>query len=73
MDDEWYEHVAKSRPPKDEPWYQVMVDRQQHTTYVAQQNLEESLDLSPVEHPDIDDVFSDFQDGRYLLNHRSLQ
>jgi len=24
--DEWYEHVARSRPPKDKPWYHVLVD-----------------------------------------------
>ena len=24
--DEWYEQVARSRPPKDAPWYHVLVD-----------------------------------------------
>ena len=22
----WYEHVARSRPPKDKPWYRILVD-----------------------------------------------
>ena len=37
--DEWYEMVAKSRPPKNEPWYHVLVHQKGHQTYVAEQNL----------------------------------
>jgi len=37
--DEWYEAVAKSRPPKNEPWYHVLVHQKGHQTYVAEQNL----------------------------------
>ncbi len=25
LSEEWYEHVARSRPPKDQPWYHVLV------------------------------------------------
>ena len=38
--DEWYEMVAKSRPPKNEPWYHVLVHHKGHQTYVAEQNLQ---------------------------------
>jgi len=38
--DEWYETVAKSRPPKNEPWYHVLVHQKGHQTYVAEQNLQ---------------------------------
>jgi heat shock protein HspQ len=38
--DEWYELVAKSRPPKNEPWYHVLVHQKGHQTYVAEQNLQ---------------------------------
>ena len=37
LSEQWYQQVAKSRPPKDKPWYRVMVDNQAHTTYVAEQ------------------------------------
>jgi len=37
--DEWYDAVAKSRPPKNEPWYHVLVHQKGHQTYVAEQNL----------------------------------
>jgi heat shock protein HspQ len=38
--DEWYEEVAKSRPPKDEPWYHVLIHSKGYQTYVAEQNLQ---------------------------------
>ena len=38
--DEWYEMVAKSRPPKNAPWYHVLVHQKGHQTYVAEQNLQ---------------------------------
>ena len=38
--DEWYEQVAQSRPPKNKPWYHVLVHTAEHTTYVAEQNLD---------------------------------
>ena len=38
--DEWYDAVAKTRPPKDEPWYHVLVHQKGHITYVAEQNLQ---------------------------------
>lgn len=28
--DEWYELVAKSRPPKNKPWYHVLVHGSDH-------------------------------------------
>ena len=38
-DDQWYEMVARSRPPKEKPWYHVKkADGNQ--TYVAERNLE---------------------------------
>jgi heat shock protein HspQ len=33
--EEWYDQVARSRPPKDRPWYHVLVHGARHTTYVA--------------------------------------
>lgn len=73
LSEEWYAQVAKSRPPKDEPWYHVMVDNQMHTTYVAEQNiLPEEADMSPVSHPLIDEYFSAQQDGRYILKFQTI-
>jgi len=38
--DAWYEQVARSRPPKDAPWYHVLPHDATHTTYVAERHLE---------------------------------
>ena len=46
--EEWYQAVAKSRPPKNEPWYHVLVDQASHETYVAEQNLETCSDLHTI-------------------------
>lgn len=64
--EEWYRDVALSRPPRDRPWYHVLVDGQTHTTYVAEPHLAASEDVSPVVHPLLDDLFSGFSDGRYV-------
>ena len=37
--DEWYDEMARSKPPKDKPWYHVLVHQRGSQTYVAEQNL----------------------------------
>ena len=70
-EDEWYDLVAKSRPPKDKPWYHVLVHGAVHTTYVSEQNLEPDLTGQPVEHPAMSYYFGDFRDGIYQPHEES--
>ena len=63
--DEWYETVARSRPPRDAPWYHVLPDGADHTTYVAERNLEPDESGSPIDHPLVDELFDGFEGGRY--------
>lgn len=63
--DEWYEQVARSRPPRDKPWYRVLVHDAMHETYVAERNLEPDTSDAPIRHPLVDFFFSDFSDGHY--------
>ena len=49
--EEWYEKVAKSRPPKNKPWYHVLVDGQLMTTYVAERHLQVDVSQEPITHP----------------------
>lgn len=65
--DQWYEAMAKSRPPKDLPWYHVLVHGAEHTTYVAQRNLERDDTNKPVMHPLIDEIFNGVENGVYIL------
>ena len=63
--EEWYEKVALSRPPKDSPWYHVLVDGASHQTYVAERNLEPDDSGKPIKHPHVRDFFSEFKKGAY--------
>ena len=63
--DEWYQQMAKSMPPKDEPWYHVLVHEADHTTYVAEQNLKPYSGKGYVDHPSLDAYFDGFKDGIY--------
>lgn len=64
--EEWYENVARTRPPRDRPWYHVLVDGQMTETYVAERNLEQELRKHPIDHPLVDRFFSEFREGTYI-------
>ncbi|MGA7982007.1 MAG: heat shock protein HspQ [Chromatiaceae bacterium] len=63
--DDWYETVARSRPPKDRPWYKVLVHDAAHETYVAERNLEPDSSPEPIHHPRLAEFFSRLEGGRY--------
>ena len=63
--DAWYEQVAQSRPPKDQPWYRVLVDGGDHETYVAERHLEQDAEAKPVSHPELSNLFNTYEDGVY--------
>jgi heat shock protein HspQ len=67
---EWYENVAKSKPPKDRPWYHVLVDGGDIRTYVAERNLQSDPSGQPINHPDIDSHFSRLGAGGYVSRRR---
>lgn len=64
--DAWYELVAKSRPPKDAPWYHVLVDGAQHSTYVAERHLEPDATGGQIDHPALGEFFDRFENGAYV-------
>jgi len=70
LSDEWYEAVARSRPPKDKPWYHVLVHDAARETYVAERNLEADTSGAPILHPLIESCFHSFSDGHYLTTGR---
>ena len=64
--DEWYDQVAKSRPPKDRPWYHLLVDGAVHNTYVAERHLEHDCHAEPITNPLIGIMFERFENGVYI-------
>ena len=65
--DIWYEQVARSRPPKNRPWYHVLVDEADHTTYVAEQNLTVAEEKQKINHKLVEIYFREFNGKRYSL------
>lgn len=67
-DPDWYAAMAQSRPPKDQPWYHVLVDGEDYVTYVAERNLEETQDVAdPIDHPLLTHFFSRRGGGSYSV------
>lgn len=64
--EEWYENVARSRPPRGKPWYHVLVHNGTHHTYVAERHLEADQTNQPINHPDVEIFFDRFDQGRYV-------
>ena len=64
----WYREMAKSAPPRDKPWYHVLVDQSNSVTYVAERNLEEESSPKPIKHPLINQFFKGFENGSYKVD-----
>lgn len=71
LDEKWYEQVARSRPPKNKPWYHVLVDESMQTTYVAERHLEPDLTGEPIFHSLLDSLFGELKDGCYQLKKKT--
>ena len=64
LSEEWYAAVARSRPPKDQPWYRVLVYDATQETYVAEHNLEsDSFHTDPRKAAFIDSLLSKQRGG----------
>lgn len=66
LSEQWYDRVAYSRPPRDQPWYHVLVDQACHSTYVAERNLAAAGNLQQIEHPWLGQFFNEFQHDHYV-------
>ncbi len=69
--EDWYARMARSRPPRDRPWYHVLVDNAVHNTYVAERHLAADASAAPVNHPLLEEYFVRLVDGSYVLRQRS--
>ncbi|MCU7813340.1 MAG: heat shock protein HspQ [Candidatus Thiodiazotropha sp. (ex Notomyrtea botanica)] len=71
LSDEWYEQIARSRPPRDQPWYRVLVHNSNDETYVAERNLTHDSSSEPIAHPLINAFFTAFDGSRYVSGQKS--
>ena len=68
--EEWYQSIpAEIRPSRDQPYYHLMAENTEtfYTAYVSQQNLVDDGENGPLEHPDLDEIFSGMEKGKYHL------
>lgn len=68
--EDWYTAIPEgSRPPKDQPFYHLLAENAEsyYIAYVSEQNLVPDETGEPVDHPDLAELFGDFQDGTYPL------
>jgi len=63
----WYQK-NQTQPPKDQPWYHVLVDNGPHVTYPAETSLELDGSGEEVDHPLLEVFFADFRGGKYIRN-----
>ena len=66
--EEWYASIPEDvRPAREQPFYYLLAENSEtyYSAYVSQQNLLSDTENGPVNHPDIEDVFDGFEEGRY--------
>ena len=69
--EEWYDAIPEeARPRRDQPFYHLLAENDQsyYIAYVSEQNLVEDETGEPVDHPDLPDLFGDFNGGSYSLD-----
>ena len=64
--EQWYNQVALSRPPKDKPWYHVIVENSNIQTYVAERHLELDKSGKPVNNLFLKEFFVELKNGVYI-------
>ena len=65
----WYQK-NQTQPIREQPWYHVLVDGSNHTTYAAQTSLEPDGSREPIDHPLVPLFFAGLKAGRYERNER---
>lgn len=73
--EEWWEAIPEDvRPKKDQPFYHLLAENEdtEYIAYVSEQNLLPDESGEPVRHPQVEEVFSKFEDGRYTARESDL-
>ena len=68
--EEWYQSIpSEIRPSRKQPYYHLMAENTEtfYTAYVSQQNLVGDGENGPLDHPDLEEIFSGMNQGKYHL------
>ncbi|MEP5938359.1 MAG: heat shock protein HspQ [Erythrobacter sp.] len=68
--EEWYSSIPEDiRPRREQPFYHLLAENEEssYVAYVSQQNLLADAEGGPVDHPNVDELFEQFKDGRYRM------
>ena len=68
--EEWYESIPEAiRPTREQPFYHLLAENgdSSYIAYVSQQNLLGDADGGPVDHPNVAELFEEFDGARYRL------
>jgi heat shock protein HspQ len=69
--DEWWQAIPENkRPNKEQPFYHLLAenDSSYYVAYVSEQNLVMDNTGEPVEHPEVQGLFSQKNNGQYQLD-----
>ena len=70
--EEWWLSIPEDiRPIKDQPFYHLLAENEESTyvAYVSEQNLVPDESGVPVGHPEVDELFGEMENGRYVMRH----
>lgn len=68
--EEWFESIPHEvRPEREQPYYHLLAENGEgsYVAYVSQQNLQIDGEAGPVDHPSIEQLFEEFDGGKYPL------
>jgi heat shock protein HspQ len=71
--EEWYESIPEdSRPVKNQPFYHLLAENDQtyYVAYVSEQNLVADYSGEPISHPDLPEMFDQFDGAAYALQYQ---
>ena len=67
--DEWYENLPEDgRPSKEQPFYHLLAENENtfYVAYVSEQNLLDDTSEELPKHPETKNLFSHFEDGKFV-------
>ena len=68
--EEWWQSIPEDvRPRKDQPFYHLLAENEDtaYVAYVSEQNLLIDNSGKPVDHPQVAEVFGEFQGNSYAI------